>query len=265
MGDAIWDGMEGPLYGGGLTFQPEPVPIDTYAPSYAAVVRSPPWQRTSLCDEIRAGVDQGILSKWARALDNPSASKYPWLDARWLAATSCSKCNLPLYVLDVMTERWMLQSDHVMHGGAARYEPLPSFVNVESIHARMDSSHPLHPIEIRKDTPMEIGDYRANLETTMTQAAAALARLDATPNPADYPDGTVLYVRRQFKNLGGVYEYAYLKASNGYWYGTGHVSVTDDGLRHSLMRDDVREISVATAWEILAGEPADADEFEDED
>jgi hypothetical protein len=98
-------------------------------------------------------------------------------------------------------------------------------------------------------------DYRSRLEQTMAQAAAALARLDATPDPADYADGTVFYVRRQFNRDGSCYSYAYIRANNG-WYGTGsrREPMSDEDFRLTLMRDDIREISVATEWTLLAGE-----------
>jgi hypothetical protein len=219
------------------------------------VVRQPPYARSTLVDTVSAGIEARILDKWARALDDPVSARYPWLDERWLRATWCSKCNEPLYSENLMLDRWELDRTHVLHGGAARYEPLPSYVNNEAVHAHSRG---------RKDEIVSMSDYRAGLESAMAQAAAALARLDATPDPSEYEDGSVFYVRRQYESGGTNYSYAYVKA-DGKWFGTDRSGsrLSDQDFRQTLMRDDVREVSVATEWAILSGEPAEIEDVDE--
>lgn len=116
-----------------------------------------------------------------------------------------------------------------------------------------------------KDAPGH--DCLAGLEDAISEAGAALAaRLDAVPDPAEMPNDTVLFVRRQFSEPGTSYSYAYVKAA-GFWYGTGaqhralHDQPWDDRtFRHMLAVPEVREISMVTSWEVLSGAPLPDDD-----
>lgn len=88
------------------------------------------------------------------------------------------------------------------------------------------------------------------LERTIQRAAQALLRVEATPDPSEYPDGTVLSWEAVFPTGETVYTYVALKTL-GRWYTTarsGNV-LTDAELFNKLARQEVKAIWAVTAWE----------------